>query len=1048
MDAFMNFITRQRLLVMLLTGVLVLVGAAAYNRLPVDAFPDVSNVQVMILTEVPGLSPVDVERQVTFPVEIAMNGLPRVREVRSLSKATLSQVIVVFEDDVDIYFARQLVFERLTTVRDSLPEGAETELGPVSTGLGEIYQYTLSSDKRGPMELRTIQDWMVALQLKTIPGVNEVNSFGGFVKQYHVLVNPDALLKYGIHLNDVVRAVADNNANAGGSFIVKGWEQSYVRSVGLIRAIRDIQEIVLRAEDGTPVLLRDVAAVKVGPMTRQGAVTRDGKGEAVAGMVIMLKGQNSRQVVSRVKERIPKIQATLPADVRIDTFYDRTSLIQACVGTVSSALFQGGVLVILVLFIFLWNLRAAITVALSLPLTALIAFILMDAGDVTANLMSLGGLAIAIGMVVDGTIVVTENIVRHLDRVGVGGAVSPVEAARVAAREVARPVLFATLIIVVVFLPLLTLEQMEGKMFRPLALTMVFAMLGSMVVALAIVPALSALILRPSAGGERGVGPLVKRLYAPLLEAALRHRKVTLGGAAMALVATLGLIPFLGTEFLPALDEGAIAINVVRLPSASLEGSKEVAGVLERLLGTFPEVTTVVTKTGRAEISEDPMGPEQSDVFVMLKPRDAWTSGRTKAELIQAMQAKLSSVPGLRLSFSQPIALRVNELLSGVKSDVAVKVFGPDLDKLKATGEKIGQLLNQVEGASDVRVEQISGFSQLEVQIDRRAIARYHLNIADVNEIIETAVGGKVATEVVEGQQRFTVLVRLPEVHRKDAESIGRILVSAPGGAQVPLSRIARLKEVEAPAQVSRQDGMRRVVVECNVRGRDLGSFVDDLRQRLSPVQGALASGYRIDIGGQFENQQRAMRRLSWVVPLSIGLIFVLLFSAFGSVRRALVVVVNLPFALVGGVLVLFLAKINLSVSAAVGFIALFGIAVENGVVLVSFFNQLLSEGKTVGQAVREGCLLRVRPLLMTTLTTLLGLSPLLLATGSGSEIQRPLAAVVLGGLVTSTALTLVVLPVIYSMVEERKENEEPATIKDRPSSPPGSSPAAPLPVV
>ncbi len=1019
MDSFIRFVTRQRLLVVLFTIVLVGLGAAAWKHIPIDAFPDVSNIQVMILTEAPGLSPVDVERQITFPIEIEMNGLPRVREIRSLSKATLSQVIVIFEDDIDIYFARQLVFERLSNVRDSLPEGIEPELGPVSTGLGEIYQYTLESDRRGPMELRTIQDWIVGLQLKTIPGVNEVNSFGGFVKQYHVLVNPDSLLKYGIPLHDVVHAVAENNANAGGSYILKGWEQAFVRSIGLIGGIRDIEEIVLRAEDGTPVLLRNVAEVRIGPQTRQGAVTRDGKGETVAGMVIMLKGENSKIVVDRVREEIPKIQTTLPEDVRIDTFYDRTSLIQACINTVSSALFVGGILVIAVLFLFLWNLRAALTVALSLPLTALIAFILMDVNDVTANLMSLGGLAIAIGMVVDGTIVVIENVVRHLDE-GNPGEKSPIETAFHASREVARPVLFAILIIVVVFLPLFTLEQMEGKMFRPLALTMVFAMLGSLVVALAIAPALASLTLRRSRKRERGMGPLLKRLYAPVLGFAMRKRWFTLAVALLLLVGALGLTPLLGTEFLPTLDEGAIAINVVRLPSASLEGSIEVANVLERRLLEFPEVETVVSKTGRAEISEDPMGPEQSDVFAMLKPRSEWTTGRTKAQLVEAMQDSLSEIPGLRLSFSQPIALRVNELISGIKSDVAIKIFGPELDVLKDAAEEIGQLLNEISGASDVRVEQISGFQQLEVEINRQAIARYRLNVTDVNEIIETAVGGKVATEVVEGQMRFAVLVRFPKERRSDRATIGSILVATPEGAQVPLSRIARIREVEAPAQVSRQDGMRRIVVECNVRGRDLGGFVEDLRSRLAPLKERLPTGYRVDIGGQFENQQRAMERLSRVIPLSIGLIFVFLFSAFGSVRRALVVIVNLPFALVGGVLVLFLADINLSVSAAVGFIALFGIAVENGVVLVSFFNQLIAEGRPVREAVREGCMLRVRPMLMTTMTTLLGLTPMLFATGSGSEIQRPLAAVVLGGLATSTALTLIVLPVIYHLVEER----------------------------
>jgi heavy metal efflux system protein len=1021
METLISFVTRQRLLVLLLALVVVGLGVAAWKRLPIDAFPDVTNVQVMLLTDAPGLSPLDVERQITFPIEIAMNGLPRVREVRSLSKATFSQVIVVFEDDVDIYFARQLVFERLAGVRERLPEGLEPELGPVSTGLGEIYQYTLRSDKRGPMELRTLQDWVVGLQLKTIPGVNEVNSFGGFVKQYHVLVDPDALLKFGVPLHDVVQAVAANNANAGGSFILKGWEQAYVRSVGLIRGRQDIEEIVLRAKDGTPVLLRDVAQVQVGAQTRQGAVTRDGQGEAVAGMVIMLKGENSKEVVDRVKARIPAIQATLPRDVTIDTFYDRTSLIQACVKTVSSALFLGGLLVIAVLFIFLWNLRAALTVALSLPLTALIAFILMDIADVTANLMSLGGLAIAIGMVVDGTIVVTENVVRHLSLDDGQPERSSARAAFEATAEVARPVLFAILIIVVVFLPLFTLEQTEGKMFRPLALTMVFAMLGSLVVALVIVPALTSLTLRRPRRRTSALTELLRRLYAPLLDLVLRHRKATLGLAALLLAGALALVPTLGTEFMPALDEGAIAINVVRLPSASLGGSVETATLLERQLRTFPEVKTVVTKTGRAEISEDPMGPEQNDLFVMLHPEGDWTSGRSKAVLIEAMQAKLSKVPGIRLSFSQPIALRVNEIISGIKSDVAVKIFGPDLAKLKATGERVGQVLNAIDGASDVRVEQISGFMQLDVEVDRRAIARYRLNIAEVNELIETAVGGKVATEVVEGQRRVAVQVRFPLARRRDAESIGRLLVATPSGAHVPLQRIARIREVEAPAQVSRQDGMRRIVAECNVRGRDLGGFVADLRQRLAPIQAALPVGYRVDIGGQFENQQRAMLRLSWVVPLCIGLIFVFLFAAFGSLRSALMVIANLPFALVGGVVVLVLAEINLSVSAAVGFIALFGIAVENGVVLVTFFNQLVQRGHSVEEAVRQGCMLRLRPLLMTTLTTLLGLAPLLFASGAGSEIQRPLAAVVLGGLVSSTALTLLVLPVIYTMVERRR---------------------------
>lgn len=1017
MDALLRFVTGQRLLVILAAAVCAGLGVRAWRALPVDAFPDTTNVQAMILAEAPGLSPVDVERQISFPIELVMKGLPGVREIRSLSKASFSQVVVVFEDDVDTYFARQLVFERLASVVDQLPEGVEPELGPISTGLGEIFQYTLESDDRDVMELRTLQDWVVAPQLKEIAGVNEVNSFGGFVKQYQVMVQPESLLKFGITLQDVVAAVAGNNANAGGSYILKGWEQTYVRSVGLIRGMQDLEDIVLQARDGTPVLLHDVAEVTIGSMTRQGAVTRDAGGEVVAGMVIMLKGANAKDVVERVRARLPAVQQTLPDDVRFNVFYDRTGLVEACVATVSSALMQGAALVVLVLILFLWNLRAALIVAISLPLTALLTFIFMDLAEVSANLMSLGGLAIAVGMMVDGSIVVTENTVRHLRR---GGRVSPAATVYAATREVARPVLFAILIIVVVFLPLFALEQMEGKLFKPLALTMIFAMIASLIVALTVVPALLALGLRPRSGGERGIGPLIQRLYAPLLDRILARPWFTVVGGGVLLGLAALLTPLVGTEFLPSLDEGSIAINAVRLPSASLEGSVEVARALEKRLLTFPEVETVVTKTGRAEISEDPMGPEQSDLFVMLHPQDGWTSGRSKDQLVTAMQEKLAEVPGLRLAFSQPIALRVNELISGIKSDVAIKILGEDLEVLRAAAEELSAILNRQDGATDVRVEQSVGFSQLEVAIDRRAIARYRLNVADVNALITTAVGGQVATEVVEGSRRFGVQVRYPADRRRDLESIGSLVLTAPDGARVPLAQVAELREVEGPAQISRQDGMRRVVVECNVRDRDLGSFIAELEAALGPVRAGLPVGYRIDVGGQFENQRRAMARLAWVVPLSVALIFLFLVSAFGSVRRALLVLLNLPFAMLGGLVVLVVAEIPLSVSAVVGFIALFGIAVENGVVLITFIGQRIDDGTRLGDAVRDACLLRARPLLMTSATTLLGLAPLLLATGSGAEIQRPLAAVMLGGLVTSTLLTLVVLPVLFLAVEAR----------------------------
>ena len=1022
---FLKFILTQRLLVIMAFAILTIAGVLAWTTLPIDAFPDVTNVQVMVLSEAPGLASVDVEQRVTFPIELGMQGLPDVRQIRSMSKAGLSQVIVVFEDYVDIYFARQLVFERIQAAREQLPEGVEPEMGPISTGLGEIYQYTVESDRRSPMELRTIQDWLIAPQLRTIAGINEVNSFGGFVKQYQVLVDPARLLKYRLTIQNVLEGLEKNNANAGGNFITKGWEQAYVRSVGMVQTLQDIENIVLEAKDGTPVFLKDVADVTIGPQTRQGAVTKDGKGENVAGMAIMLRGANSKIVVDSVKKAIPKIQASLPKDVHIKPFYDRTALIQACIETVAKALRDGGLFVILVLFLLLGNFRGALIVSLSLPFTAFFTFLLMQWQGVTANLMSLGGLAIAIGMVVDGSIVVAENIARHLTERANSGTPRLI-IIHEAVREVARPIIFAILIIIVVFLPLFTLEQMEGKMFRPLATTMCFALLGSLLVALTIIPVLCSLFLRGHKSTHDNFSiRLLKKLYLPILASALKFRWLTIATAIGVFMATLMLIPRLGTEFLPQLDEGAIAINVVRLPSASLEGSVAVGTVMEQRLMKFPEVKTVVTKTGRAEISEDPMGPEQNDLMIMLHPEQEWKTGRTKETLSEAIKKELSVIPGVRLSFSQPIALRVNELISGVKSDLAVKLFGPDLDVLKPQADKIAAILGSVPGAEGVKVEQISGATQVQVVVDRKAIARYKINLAEINELIESAVGGKVATTVIEGQMRFAVLVRFPEKDRGDIAALEKLLVPSPDGTLVPLAQLARIEEVEGPAQISREKGMRRVVVECNIRGRDMGSFVAEVQRNMQTIAKTLPTGYFLEYGGQFENQQRAMTRLGIVVPVSIALIFIMLFSGLGTIRSALMVFANLPLALVGGILAMFLLKINMSVSAAIGFIALFGTAVGNGVVLVAFFNQLRQEGLTTAEAVRKGCELRFRPLLMTALAMLLGLVPMLFATGSGSEIQRPLAAVVLGGLVSSLFLTLLVLPVIYQIVETRRERAE-----------------------
>ncbi len=994
LEKLIHFVLQQRMLVILGTLILTGAGLFAWKTLPVDAFPDVTNIQVMILAKAPGLTAVDVEERVSYPIEQVMGGLPKVKQVRSLSKAGLSQVVIVFEDGVDTYWTRQVVFERLAMARSELPPGVEPELGPISTGLGEILQYTVDSDTRDPMELRTIQDWLIKPRLKPIPGVNEVNSFGGSVKQYQVLVSPERLLNYGLTANDVVEAVEHNNANAGGGVLVNGWEQFYLRGVGLLQDIPDIGQIVLRADDGTPVYLRDVADIAIGAEPRQGAVTRNGQGEAVAGMIIMLKGENSHDVVNRVKDAIAKLDNSLPEDVRLNVFYDRTSLIEACRSTVVNATLEGCLFVILVLFLFVAELRTSLIVVISLPLTFFASFIVMGRLGMSANLMSLGGLAFSVGMVVDASIVVVENVRRRL-------AHAPADADRRqtvanAVIEVARPVAFAALIVVVILVPLFTLQGIEGKMFAPLALTMLIALFTSLAVALTIIPVLSAAFLKQAPEKEFG---FIRRFHEWYLRVLL-----------------------VGTEFMPPLDEGAIAINVVRLPNASLDGSALVAGMIEQRLKKFPEIETVVSKTGRAEISEDPMGPEQTDVFIMLKPHSRWKTGRDKTALVAAIAEDLAVIPGIRLSFSQPIALRVNELISGVKSDLAVKVFGPDLTVLKEFADRVAPVMREVSGAEDVRVEQVSGAEQIDVVINREAVARYGINVEDVNAEIETALAGKVAGTLIEGQRRIAIAVRFPESARADIAQIERLLILGSNGQRVPLAQLADIRRVEAPAQVSRENSIRRVVVEANVRGRDLGGFVHDVQTGLAPLIRELPPDYFVEYGGQYENQQRAMRQLSFVVPMALLLILVLLYMALGSISSSLLVLLNLPFALIGGIVAVVAFRMPLSVSAAVAFIVLLGIAVQNGVILVAFFRQLRERGRSVTETIREGCDLRFRPLLMTALTSFIGHLPMLYAAGSGADIQKPLAVVVMGGLVTSTLLTLIVLPTIYGLVERRKE--------------------------
>jgi len=1017
-DRILEFAIKQRLLVVLATLVLVMFGALAVLRIPIDAFPDVTNVQVQVIAEAGGMSPPEVEKLVTFPIEVEMGGLPRVEQVRSVSKTGLSLVTVAFEDGVDDYFARQLVFERLQQAKEKLPAGVEVGLGPISTGLGEVFQYTLTNENGAytAMDLRTIQDYIVRPLLRTVPGVTDVNSFGGLVKQYQVIVDPDLLTSHELTLKDVFEAVEKNNANASGNFIEHKSEQWVVRSLGLAKSADDIANIVVASDHGTAVYVRDVAEVRIGPELRQGAVSMNGEGEVVAGIVLMLKGASGRDVVNAVKAKLPAIEQALPQGVELVPFYDRTDLVRKCIETVTKALEEGTIFVLIVLVVLLGDVRSALIVTLILPISALAAFIMMRWYGLSANLMSLGGLAIGIGMMVDGAVVMVENIVRHLTEKPLHPHHPPSKPEIVlnAAKEVGRPIVFGIAIIIVVFLPLFTLEGFEGKMFSPLAFTISFALLGSLLLSLTLVPTLCAWFLpqRQAEHDSKLVHGLKSAYLRPLVWA-VHHPKSVIAVASSLLAASLVLVPLIGTEFLPTLDEGCVGVQVFRIPSISLSQSLALEAQAEKILKSFPEVIDVVSKTGRADIASDPMGVEVSDVIVTLKPRDEWTMTESKDELVEKMRDKLRKLPGVAVSFSQPIALRVDELVSGVKSAVGIKIFGDDLDVLKEKADQVARLVRGVRGATDVNVEKTSGLAYLEVDIDRESIARYGVNVADINDIIETAIGGKEASRVFEGQKSFGVVVRFPESDRNDVEPIRSILIDTPSGARLPLGQLANVYLRDGPAQVSREDASRRIVIEANVTGRDIGSFVQEAQRRIEAGI-KLPAGYWITWGGQFESQQRAMHRFMIVVPVTIAIIFILLFSSFNSVRQALLIITGIPFSLIGGILALVVGGFNLSVSASVGFIALFGVAVLNGVVMVSYFNELRDSGQLIEHAVVQGAALRLRPVLITALVAALGLVPMLFASGPGSEIQKPLAAVVIGGLISSTLLTLFVLPVLY----------------------------------
>jgi heavy metal efflux system protein len=1025
-NALIHFAVSQRLLVLLM--VLIMAGAGLYSltNLPIDAVPDVTNVQVQVLTAAPSLAPLEIERQITFPVEVAMSGLPDIEEIRSVSKFGLSAVTVVFHDSVDTFFARQLVLERLSQAREQIPENiGSPEMGPISTGLGEIYQYELKAAKGSGYDataLRTIQDWSVRRQLLGVPGVTEVNSFGGYEKQYQVRLDPAKLQSYGLSLRDVVAAVTQNNANVGGAYIEHGSEQYLLRGIGLVESPEDIGNIIVKTgKEGIPVYIRDLGEIVTGATVRQGAVTADGEGEIVAGIAMMLKGENSRAVVDRVKERVEQVKKTLPNGVQLVPFYDRTELVDRTIWTVAKNLIEGAILVIVVLILLLGNWRGSLLVATIIPLSMLFAAILMRIFNVSGNLMSLG--ALDFGLIVDGAVVMVENTVRRRAQAQHSGSHErPERTILDACTEVGRPVVFAVAIIMIVYLPILSLTGIEGKMFKPMALTVVFALLGSLILSLTYVPAAMTFLLRGHVSEKESfLIRIAKRSYRPALSFMTTFRLPAIAVATVLVVVSAISFPFLGSEFIPRLDEGALAVQVQQLPSVSLTQSVKTTTEVEKVLKRFPEVTKVVSKTGRAEVATDPMSIDFSDLYIELKPPSEWTTTHSKVELVEKMSKALEDgVPNASFSFSQPIELRVAELISGVRSDIAIKLFGDDLDTLKKSADEISRAVSQVRGAEDVKVEATTGLPQLQIKPNRAAIARYGINVGDVNELVESIVAGKEAGLVYEGEQRFNVVVRLHDETSRDIETIKSLLVPAPNGAQVPLSQLADIQLVEGPAQISREDTRRRIGVELNVRGRDIGSFVEEAQAKIEQ-QVKLPPGYYVTWGGTFENLQRASARLLIVVPLALFLIFVLLFTTFGSVKQALLIYTGIPFAVVGGIFALFLRGMPFSISAGVGFIALFGVAVLNGVVMVSYINKLREEGKSVADAVKEGAETRLRPVLMTALVASLGFIPMALATSAGAEVQRPLATVVIGGLITSTLLTLLILPTLYGWFERER---------------------------
>ncbi|MFH1070897.1 MAG: CusA/CzcA family heavy metal efflux RND transporter [Candidatus Glassbacteria bacterium] len=1017
-DRLIKFSLKNRLLLAVVAVALVGYGYYSYSKLPVDAFPDVSPNLVQVFTETEGLAPEEVETYVTYPVEVAMNGLPGLKEIRSVSNFGLSVVNVYFEDEIDIYFARQLVNERLQEAREQIPEGfGNPQMGPISTGMGLILFYYLedTTGKRSLEELRIIQDWLIKYHLQTVPGVTEVLGIGGYERQFQVIVDPDGLLRYGVTLSELIERIKQNNLNTGAQFIVKNDEEFVIRSVGLVTGVADLKMIVMKSVDGVPVYLGDMAEIKTGGAVRRGVQTRNGITEVVSGQVIKLFGSNSSVVIARVEEKLKEINRILPEGIRIVPYYDQKTLVEECVSTVVSALFQGILLVVAVLFFFMGSIRPSLVAAAAIPFSVLFSFILMRYLGISANLMSLGGVAIAIGMMTDGAVVLVENTDRTMESLPLGDRK---EAVSQASREVIRPVVFAILIIVVVFLPLFALQGVEGKTFRPLAYTVALSMFGSIIFAVFFVPVLASLLMKGGSSGrlKNRLMKLESRIEEILVKAVVyfvghRQRAVWLV-TALLIIGVIGLSR-LGSEFTPELQEGTLVLRTTMAPSISLEKSKETALVIERKLMEIPEITEVVTRIGRGELGAHTDPVNNAETFIRLKPRSLWQTADNQEDLERAIREHLGEIPGILLNFTQPIAMNIDELLEGVRAELAIKLFGDDLDTLKYYADEIAGVVSSVPGAEDVQPDQVSGAPQLLIRIDRQAIARYGVNISEVQEVIRAAVGGVTASQILEGVRRFDILVRYPEQYRAAKDDIARILIMLPSGLRIPLGQLATLEEVVGPRQITRQNNQRFISVQCNVVGRDIGSFVEEATERIMR-EVDLPASYLLNWGGTFRLQQEANQRLVLIVPVTLILIFFLLYMNFGSMKCSLLILMNIPFALVGGVVALWLSGQNLSVPSSVGFIALLGIAVLNGIVLVTYINQLVKEGRPVQEASVTGTRRRIRPVLMTAALTALGLLPLLFSHGTGSEVQKPLATVVVGGLITSTALTLLVLPALY----------------------------------